>query len=266
VQADAVNHCELMGDRMMILDPPISASRTDQFGIGAIRAWRQRFDSTYAALYYPWTRVVDPLRGSTGITRDIPPSGHVAGQYANADFAVGVHKAPANDALNWVQDVTAAVNATTHGILNSLGINAIRALAGRGIRIMGARTVSSNPVWRFVNVRRLMMMIEKALRLSTQWAVFEPNNVSTRAKIRLSIASFLISLWQQGALMGDTADQALRVRCDDTNNTETDIQNGRLTADVLVAPSNPFEFIVVRVGRVSNQFELQELGSIVEVH
>jgi uncharacterized protein len=266
VQADAVSHCELMGDRMMILDPPISASRNDQLGIGAIRAWRQRFDSTYAALYYPWTRVADPLRGSTGITRDIPPSGHVAGQYANADFTVGVQKAPANDALNWVQDVTAAVNATTHGILNSLGINAIRALAGRGIRIMGARTVSSNPVWRFVNVRRLMMMIEKALRLSTQWAVFEPNNVSTRAKIRLSIASFLISLWQQGALMGDTADQALRVRCDDTNNTETDIQDGRLTADVLVAPSNPFEFIVVRVGRVSNQFELQELGSIVEVH
>jgi hypothetical protein len=254
-----------MTDRMMILDPPASASRNDQLGIGAIRAWRQRFDSKYAALYYPWMRVVDPLRGA-GITRDIPPSGHAAGQYAYADFTVGVHKAPANEPLNWVQDVTAPVDFERRGILNSLGINAIAPLPGRGIRIMGARTVSSDATWMFVNVRRLMMMIEKALELSTQWAVFEPNTVFTRAKLRLSIASFLISLWQKGALVGDTADQALRVRCDDSNNSETDILNGRMTADVLVAPSNPFEFVVVRVGRVSNQFETQELGSLVEVN
>ncbi len=266
VQADAVNHCETMGDRMMILDPPISASRNDKLGIGAIRAWRQRFDSSYAALYYPWVRVVDPLRGSSGLTRDIPPSGHAAGQYANADFTTGVHKAPANEALEWIQDVTAPADFARRGILNSLGINAITPIPGRGIRIMGARTVSSDTTWIFVNVRRLLMMIEKALRLATQWAVFEPNTVFTRAKLRISIASFLISLWQKGALMGDTADQALRVRCDDTNNTETDILNGRMTADVLVAPSVPFEFVVVRVGRVTNQLEIQELGSLVEVH
>jgi len=266
VQADAVNHCEQMGDRMMVLDPPISASRNDRLGMGAILAWRQRFDSSYAALYYPWVRVVDPLPGATDITRDIPPSGHVTGQYANADFTVGVHKAPANDELNWIQDVTASVDDVRHGILNSRGINAIRTLPGRGIRIMGARTVSSDTTLRFVNVRRLLMMIEKALLLSTQWAVFEPNSTFTRAKLRISIASFLISLWQRGALVGDTADEALRVRCDETNNTETDIQNGKLTADVLVAPSNPFEFVVVRVGRVSNQFEIQEMGPLVEVH
>src|SRR5215472_11154428 len=266
VQADAVGHCEQKGDRMMILDPPVSASRNDQLGIGAIRAWRQRFDSSYAALYYPWARVADPLRGAYGLTRDIPPSGYAAGQYASADFAVGLHKAPANEALNWIQDVTVPLDFARRGILNTLGINAIAALPGRGIRIMGARTVASDTTWLFVNVRRLLMMIEKALKISTQWAVFEPNTVSTRSKLRLSIASFLIALWQKGALVGDTADQALRVRCDDTNNTEADIEQGRLTADVLVAPSNPFEFVVVRVGRVSNQFEIEEKGSLVEVH
>src|SRR5260370_24164115 len=140
------------------------------------------------------------------------------------------------------------------------------AVSGRGIRIMGARTVSSDTTWLFVNVRRLLMMIEKALKLSTQWAVFEPNTVFTRAKLRLSIVSFLIALWQKGALVGHTADQALRVRCDNTNNTEADIHDGRLSADVLVAPSNPLEFVVMRGGRVSNQFEIQEKGSLVEVH
>lgn len=258
VEAALIEHCENLADRIAILDPPLSASRNDQLGLGAVIAWRSRFDSKYAALYYPWSRVVDPLQSATSITRDIPPSGHVAGQYAASDFAVGVHKAPANAALTWIQDVTVPLNSTQHGVLNSGGINALRALPGRGLRIMGARTVSSDPDWIFVNIRRLIMMIEKAIYKSTQWAVFEPNNSITQAALRLSLTSFLISLWQKGALAGATASEAFFVKCDASNNPPDQTDIGMLLAQVGVSPSYPFEFVVLRVGRVGNQFEVTE--------
>jgi phage tail sheath protein FI len=258
VEAALVEHCEQMGDRIAILDPPLAASRNDQIGLGGVIAWRSRFDSKYAALYYPWSRVVDPLQSVTSITRDIPPSGHVAGQYAAGDFAVGVHKAPANNPLTWIQDVTVPLNSTQHGVLNSGGINLLRALPGRGLRIMGARTVSSDPDWIFVNVRRLIMMIEKAIYKSTQWAVFEPNNSITQAALRLSLTSFLISLWQKGALAGATASEAFFVKCDASNNPPEQTDIGMLLAQVGVSPSYPFEFVVLRVGRVGNQFEVTE--------
>jgi phage tail sheath protein FI len=258
IESALADHCELMADRIALLDPPFSVSRDNEFGIGALTAWRARFDSSYAILHYPWLRVVDPLRKTSGATRDIPPSGHVAGQFAAADFEVGVHKAPANVELSWVQDVTVQVNESRHGLMNSAGINAIRAIPGRGIRLYGARTLSSDSDWRYINVRRLLIMIEKALRLATQWAVFEPNSANTRSKLRLSIVSFLLSLWQRGALVGDTADAAFRVKCDDENNPAADRDAGRLLAQVLVAPSQPFEFIEVRLGRKDNEFEIQE--------
>ncbi len=258
VEAALLEHCENMADRIAILDPPLSASRNDELGLGAVIAWRSRFDSKYAALYYPWTRVVDPLQPVTAITRDIPPSGHIAGQYAASDFAVGVHKAPANAAITWIQDVTVPINPTQHGVLNSGGINVLRALPGRGLRIMGARTVSSDPDWIFVNVRRLIMMVEKAIYKSTQWAVFEPNNALTQAKLRLSLTSFLISLWQKGALAGKTAAEAFFVKCDASNNPPNQTDLGILLAEIGIAPSYPFEFVVLRVGRVGNQFEVTE--------
>ena len=259
VQSAMVQHCEELRDRIAILDPPFTAARNDQLGVGAIRAWRNRFESKYAALYYPWLKVVDPLRTSvSGITRAIPASGHVGGQYARTDLEVGVHKAPANNPLAWVQDFTVQVNDEVHGILNPVGINVLRSLPGRGLRIMGARTVSSDPDWRFVNVRRLMMMIEEAIDEATQWAVFEPNDFYTRAKLTLAISSFLIALWQRGALAGKTIEEAFFVKCDETNNPPSERDNGRLLADVGVAPSNPFEFVVLRVGRTNNEFEIAE--------
>ncbi len=259
VQAAMVEHCEARRDRIAILDPPFGASRDDQLGVGAIRAWRSRFESKYAALYYPWLRVVDPLRNAaSSVTRDIPASGHVSGQYARTDIAVGVHKAPANDPLSWIQDVTVPVSDAVHGILNPAGINVVRVLPGRGIRIMGARTVSSDPDWRYVNVRRLMMMIEEAIDVATQWAAFEPNDFYTRAKLTLAISSFLIELWQKGALAGKSIEAAFFVKCDETNNPPSQREQGRLVADVGVAPSNPFEFIVLRVGRTDNEFEISE--------
>ncbi len=258
VQSALIQQCEKRRDRIALLDPPFATARDDALGVGAVRAWRSRFDSKYAAFYYPWLRVMDPLRSGITLTRDIPPSGHVAGQYAQTDFQVGVHKAPANVPLVWTQDVTVVVGDEVHGILNPAGINVIRPLAGRGIRIFGARTVSSEQDWRFVNVRRLLMMIEKAIYVSTQWAVFEPNDAITRAKLRLSLTSFLLSLWQKGALMGGAANKAFYVKCDDENNPETERGNGRLLAEVGVAPSQPFEFVILRVGRTDNEFEITE--------
>ncbi|HKP51323.1 MAG TPA: phage tail sheath C-terminal domain-containing protein [Chloroflexia bacterium] len=258
VHAALVQHCEERRDRIAILDPPLSAVKNEALGVGAIRAWRKRFDSKYAALYYPWMRVVEPVRPARALTRDIPPSGHVAGQYATADFSVGVHKAPANVALKWAQDVTAGVSDPTHGLLNTEGINVIKALPGRGLRIEGARTVSADPDWRYVNVRRLLMMIEKAIYLCTQWAVFEPNDHITRAKMRLSLTSFLSALWQRGALTGDKLAEAFAVKCDEENNPPHERANGRLLAEVRVAPSRPFEFVVLRVGRTQNEFEVSE--------
>ncbi len=262
VQAAMVEQCEHLRDRIALLDPPYTAARDAALGSGAARAWRSQFDSQFAAFYYPWLRVYDPLAPAHAITRDIPPSGHAAGQIARSDLSGGVHRAPANAALAWAQDVTAPVGEALHGLLNTQGINVLRVLPGRGIRIMGARTVSSDGDWIYINVRRLLIMIEKAIGLSLQWAVFEPNNFVTRAKIQLALSSFLIALWQGGALAGSTIEQAFFVRCNDANNPPEQRARGMLVAEVGVAPVKPFEFIVLRVGRVGNEFTITETSRV----
>jgi phage tail sheath protein FI len=259
VQAALVQHCDERRDRVALIDPPLAAARSAVDGLSQARAWRSRFDSTYAAFYYPWLRVVDPLRSGGEPTRPIPPSGHVAGQFAQSDLAIGVHKAPANAPLVWAEDVTINVDEAVHGAFSPLGINVIRALGSRGMRVMGARTMSSDPDWRYVNVRRLMMMIEEAIDHSTRWVVFEPNDVATRTKVTLAIASFLLALWQRGALAGATPAEAFFVRCDETNNPAAERSNGRFVADVGIAPSYPLEFIVLRVGRADNELEIVEM-------
>jgi phage tail sheath protein FI len=261
VQSALIQQCEKLRDRFGLIDPPYKVARDDKLGVGAALAWRSRFDSKYAAFYYPWLSVVDPLAAPGSLTREIPPSGHIAGQYAKTDLQIGVHKAPANAALVWAQDVTVEVGSNVAGVLNPAGINAIRPLAARGIRIYGARTVSSDTDWLFVNVRRLMMMIEKSIDVATQWAVFEPNDASTRAKIQLVLTSFLLALWQRGALMGASPAEAFYVKCDDENNPARERDLGHLLAEVGVAPSRPFEFVILRVGRAHNQFEITEASS-----
>lgn len=258
VQNELVLHCERHADRVALLDPPFATIADSRLGVTPICDWRRRFDSKYAALYFPWIAVVDPRPGSAHDTRPIPPAGHVAGFFAQSDFAVGVHKAPANGPLTWLQDVTAAVGDVAHGVLNDAGINAIRALPGRGLRILGARTVSSDSAWRYLNVRRLLIMIERALYLACQWAVFEPNSTQTRAKMHLSLTSFLLALWQQGALAGTSPQQAFFVKCAGDNNPPASRDLGRLLAEVGVAPSIPFEFVIVRIGREDNQFVISE--------
>jgi phage tail sheath protein FI len=181
---------------------------------------------------------------------------------ARGDLEVGVHKAPANIGLVWAEELTASVNDAEHGLLNLSGINALRAFPGRGIRIFGARTVSSDPDWRFINVRRLLMMIEEALDEGLQWVVFEPNDDVTRTKVTLAIRSLLTSVWERGGLIGRTPDDAFFVKCSDVNNPPSERGNGRLLAEVGVAASQPFEFVVLRVGRVNNALEVDEAGIV----
>ena len=257
VQSALIAHCEEQANRVAVIDPPYNAVREDGRGTGAVIAWRSRFDSEYAALYYPWLRVPDPLQPGM-LVRDVPACGHVAGLYAQTDRDVGVHKAPANTPLQWVQDTTALVDSATQGVLNPRGINAIRSFPGRGIRVYGARTMSSDQDWRFINIRRLMLMIEAALADSTQWTVFEPNDVYTRSKVSLAIKSFLEALWRRGALAGAQPEQAFYVKCDEDNNPPDERDLGHFHVDIGVAPSQPGEFIIVRLGRTAGELEMTE--------
>ena len=258
MQQAMIAHCQLMQYRVALLDSPAFGFPEQRIDLAEIQSWRNRYDSSYAALYYPWVFVSDPLLLNGEIVRRIPPSGHVAGLCAQTDTTIGVHKAPANAALEWAQGLTTDVNATMQGILNPLGVNCIRAFPGRGLRVFGARTLSSETSWRFLNVRRLMCMIENALEIALQWTVFEPNNFYLWQKVRLSAISFLNALWQKGALVGNTADEAFFVHCDQLTNPLANTSNGRMLAEIGVAPSQPAEFVIFRIGRTENTLEVQE--------
>ncbi len=257
IQSEMVLQCELKRDRFALLDAPFGASTDPLEGIRGVIEWRSRFDSKFAALYFPWLRVVDP-QAAREPTRLVPPSGHVAGTVAGADLAVGVHKAPANVRIEWAVDASIALDDERHGILNGAGINALLATGGRGLRVQGARTVSSDPDWRFVNVRRLISMIEKALEAALQWAVFEPNHAFTRARATMSITVFLLELHEAGMLAGATPDESFVVQCDLDNNPAAERDLGRLIVEIGVAPSKPFEFVVLRVGRVRDSLEVTD--------
>lgn len=263
VQAALVSHCEAMGDRFALLDPPHGAAADAETGVAAIQAWRQRFDTSYAALYYPWLKVPEP-RG-TDTVRALPPCGHIAGLYAYFDNRTGVHRAPANRALAWVQDLTARASHGEHAVLNPAGINLVRAEASRGLRPMGARTLASHPDWRLVNVRRLLLMIRETLALITRWAVFEPNNRDTRNRLRMLMEGYLIALWSRGALVGRTPAEAFFVKCDEDTTAPQARERGRLLALVGVAPSRPLEFVVVRLGLQANALETAEAGELARV-
>jgi uncharacterized protein len=258
VMAALVLHCESRRDRVALIDPPFEASTRDRLGVAAVRDFRSLFDSTYAALYFPWLEVLEQLPHARQPTIAIPPSGHIAGQIAATDLRIGVHKAPANVPLVMAERATFAIDEAIHGLLNLDGINVIRAVPGRGLRIAGARLMSSNFDFRFLNVRRLLLMIERSMETALQWAVFEPNNWLTRAKLALATDSFLRELWSRGALMGSKADEAFYVRCDDTNNPADTRDRGELLIEIGVAPSVPFEFVVLRIGRTANGFEVTE--------
>jgi len=249
VQAAVVAHCEAMGDRFGLLAVPPEAARPAA-GHQAALAWRARFDTTFAALYHPWLTVADP---ATGLPTDVPPCGAVAGVIARTDLEVGVHRAPANLPVRGAVAPTTEIDAAAHGVFNPRGVNVLRSAPGRGVLVAGARTLGSDPDLRFVNVRRLLLMIEKAAGLAARWAVFEPNSFATRARLRLVLESFLAALWRRGALAGAQPEEAYFVRCDEATSPAEARANGRLVAEVGVAPAIPGEFVVVRIGRAADE-------------
>ena len=262
VQAEMIQQCESLRHRFALLDPPYDVVSDTESGIRGVLDWRARFETSYAALSYPWLLVADPVR-PPGTVRPVPPSGHVAGLVAATDLRHGVHRAPANQPLGWVLGASVPVSEEHHALLNSQGVNAVRTVAGRGLRLLGARTLSADPDWRFLNVRRLMSMIEKALGSSLQWAVFEPNGFLTRARATMSVTFFLDSLQEAGMLGGRTDEESFFVQCDLDNNPAADRDLGRLLIEVGVAPSQPFEFVLLRVGRVTDSIEVREtVGSL----
>jgi len=202
--------------------------------------------ASFGALSYPWLLVTDPL-GAPGAVLPVPGSGHLAGVFACTDLTVGVHKAPANATVVGALDVAWLVDVATHGRLNAASVNAVTMRPGRGIRIMGARTLDQDITWQYVNVRRLISMIELSLESSLAWVVFEPNTPSLQAAVEREIRSFLLSLWQRGALDGAQASDAMTVRCDDTTTTTDDVAAGRLICLIGVQPPIPAEFVTVRI-------------------
>ncbi len=247
LQNKLIIHCETtMKDRFAVLD---SEEKAD---LDRVQKQRNLYDSKYAALYYPWVRVFDPLSKKR---TNVPPSGHMCGIYARSDIERGVHKAPANEivrgalGLEEFDGVKRVITKGQQDILNPKGVNCIRAFRGRGIRVWGARTISSDSLWKYINVRRLFIFLEESIEEGTQWVVFEPNDEKLWARVRQTITQFLTRVWRDGALMGTTPGEAFFVRCDRTTMTQDDIDNGRLIVLIGVAPVKPAEFVIFRIAQ-----------------
>jgi uncharacterized protein len=257
-QSEMVAQCESLRDRFCIIEAPYR--NEPDIDLGPVRGWRARFDSPFVALYHPWIVVRDPLQPQAVRGRAIPPAGHIAGVYAATDLAAnGAHRPPANVELRFLEDLIDDVDDARQGVLNPIGINAIRAFPGRGIRAFGARTLSSDSAWRYVNVRRLMSAIEEQITDGIQWAVFEPHDEGLRLAVRMWLTRLADEHWRRGALAGATPEQAYLVRCDDTTMTPDDVDNGRLIALLSVAPTVPYEFIVVRLGLSADEISVSEV-------
>jgi len=245
VQTAMIAHCELMGDRIAILDPPPGLNAQQ------VKEWRvdkARYDSMYATLYWPWIQTMNP---ATGMLSFMPPSGYMAGIWGRNDDTRGVHKAPANEVIRGVVDIEINITRKEHDLLNPEGINCIRAFPGRGIRVWGARTLSSDPAWRYLNVRRLFNYLEESILSGTNWVVFEPNDEALWAKIRRTISAFLVQEWRSGALFGSTPDEAFYVKCDSETNPSEGIDAGQVVCEIGVAPVKPAEFVIFRLAQFS---------------
>ena len=235
-----ISHAERMRYRIAVLD-----SGNEQ-SIAEVRAHRAQLDSKYAALYYPWVRVLDPV---TQREINLPPSGFVAGIYARNDINRAVYKAPANEVVNLALGFEKFLNKAQQDVLNPEGINCFRYFEGRGMRLWGARTISSDPEWKYVNLRRYFAYLERSIDKGTQWAVFEPNGERLWASVRRTVEDFLLNEWQNGALLGDKPEKSFFVKCDRSTMSQNDLDNGRLICLVGVAPLRPAEFVIFRVGQ-----------------
>ncbi|HEX8409376.1 MAG TPA: phage tail sheath subtilisin-like domain-containing protein [Thermoanaerobaculia bacterium] len=237
---NVVIHATQMRYRIAVLD-----CGNDQT-IADVREMRGKIDSTYAAFYYPWITEFDPV---TQKEINLPPSGAVCGIYARNDINRGVYKAPANEVVDGAIGLEKILNKAQQDILNPLGINCFRFFEGRGYRLWGARTTSSDPEWKYVNLRRYFAYLEHSIDKGTQWAVFEPNGERLWANVRITISDFLFNEWVNGALLGDKAEKAFFVKCDRSTMTQNDLDNGRLVCLVGVAALRPAEYVIIRIGQ-----------------
>ena len=248
VQNALISHAEhRRAYRIAVLDTPPAQLP------GQVRSARGRIDSKYAALYYPWVVVPNPLArvGHDDIPKEItlPPSGFVCGIYARNDVERGVHKAPANEVVRGALRFESDVNFATQEVLNPIGVNVLRFLSGRGYRLWGARLASSDPEWKYVSDRRYFNYLESSIDRGTQWAVFEPNGERLWANVRQTITDFLYGEWKGGALLGASPEEAFFVRCDRSTMTQSDLDNGRLVCLIGVAIIRPAEFVIFRIGQ-----------------
>jgi uncharacterized protein len=278
-----LDHAESMKDRVAILDGPQRVADVKELtevasadapsgggeggegaegetpaarrrGARAASTAKRPPDSKYGAVYFPWLVIRDPF-GKENVA--VPPSGHIAGVYAQNDVTRGVHKAPANYPIRTALGLTQRITSEAQGVLNKAGVSCIRFFSDSGIRIWGARTLSSDPEWRYVNVRRLFNMIESSIGAGTRWCVFEPNDQITRNSIARDVRAFLKLQWLAGALVGATPEQAFFVKCDAENNPPEVVDAGRLVVDIGIAPSKPAEFVVFRIGQWSGGTDVQ---------
>lgn len=270
-----VAHCELLKDRVAILDPGKDiadekdvenlkeiatvggGSGKSAEGSGGLFPGESK--NGHAAFYAPWIRVRNLFQQDqtqTDFHINIPPSGHLAGIYARTDATRGVHKAPANETIRGALNVGYAFTDAEQGPLNRRGVNCIRLFSREGITVWGARTLAAeSSEWRYLNVRRLFNMIEESIRISTRWVVFEPNDMSLWKSIRRDVNAFLTNLWRDGALMGATPEEAFFVKCDSETNPPEIINEGRVVTLVGIAPVKPAEFVIFQVSQTSGDSE-----------
>ncbi len=245
VQLMLVAHCENLASRFAVLDIP-----RDSRKVADVIAHRDIFDSNYAALYHPWLTIFDPL-DKKNIA--IPPSGSVIGIYARNDNTRGVHKAPANEVVRACVGLDCQFNKGEQDILNPKGVNLIRTFPGQGIRVWGARTATSNPSWKYINVRRLFIFIEESIKANTNWAVFEPNDEVLWVRVQRTISVFLTGLWRNGSLAGSSPEEAFFVNIGRNTMSQDDIDNGRLVCVIGVAPVKPAEFVIFRISQKTSE-------------
>ena len=248
IQDAVLSHCENMRYRFAILDCP---EVIEKGGVDKIPKPR---DSKYGSYYFPWLSVYDPVKGNVFQ----PPSGFMAGVFARSDGERGVHKAPANEIVRGALGLRYSITKGEQDLLNPKGINCIRAFPNRGIRVWGARTISSDASWRYVNVRRLFNMVEQSIEIGTQWVVFEPNDARLWKRVTRDIGAFLMRLWRQGALFGKTPEEAFYVKCDDETNPPEVIDAGQMIVEIGMCPVKPAEFVIFRIGQMPAGGEVSE--------
>lgn len=244
VQTEMLRHCEVQGNRLAILDALPGTTVSSVI--------RQRNDITKGmkepvngALYYPWLKV---NKGQL-----IPPSGHIAGIYSRSDARTGVFKAPANEEvlgaldLGITKESSLVVNNHIQDQLNPEGINCLRAFPGRGIRVWGARTLSRDVEWRYINVRRLVVTMNRWIEMNMAWASFESNTPQLWVRIKRELNAYLTELWQAGALAGQKAEDAFFVKCDAETNPPEIREAGQSVTLIGLAALSPAEFLIVRI-------------------